>query len=202
MIAIFGGGFDPIHNGHIACIQTALKQLPIEKLYLLPYAISPHKLKPFFSNKVRLRLLKLAIRDLNNVMIDTQEINQKQPNYTIDTLENLSKKYAGETIILLMGADSFSKLNTWKNYQKLANYCHIAVVNRPQHAIKNCHNFTLTDTSSLLHKTNHGLLFLMNEPSIELSSHLIRDKIKKKEALNNLLPDQLIKYLNGTHPEN
>ena len=64
MIGIFGGGFDPVHNGHIACINEASHQLSLDKLYLLPYATSAHKQPPFFSNTIRLNLLKLAIRGL------------------------------------------------------------------------------------------------------------------------------------------
>ena len=125
MIGIFGGGFDPIHNGHIACIEVALASLVLDRLYLLPYSKSLDKSEPYFATNIRLDLLKLAVKPYKKVAIDSQEIIKNSPSYTIDTLRNIYSQNQNQIIILLMGVDSFNTLASWKHYRQIAKYCHI-----------------------------------------------------------------------------
>lgn len=208
MIGLFGGGFDPIHYGHITCIKHALNTLKLQELFLLPYAKSPHKTHCLFSDLDRLHLLNLAITHIQNssldidkytkISIDTREIkNSSSTSRTIDTLKNIKKDYPNQTICLLIGMDAFNQLNTWKTYQELSHYCHLLVFKRPQHLITTAKmaNFIPTTYINDLQNSHYGQLLFLNQEQIDISSSIIRDKIIHKQELSTLLPEALIQYI-------
>lgn len=195
MIAFFGGGFDPVHYGHLHCADFAVKHLHLDKLYFLPYRKSRYKNTPYFSPKERLEMLSLATKDYPNFAVDSQEISQNSNSYTINSLKNISKHHPQQPIVLLMGTDSFTQLPSWKDYEQLSQYCHIAICSRPHYQLPSSHNFRITEQVSDLSATSCGLAYLLNQPMIGVSSGAIRAKIKHKQKLNNLLPNAVIQYL-------
>ncbi len=93
-IGLLGGTFDPIHLGHIAILKTALQQLKLDKIFLIP-AGDPWQKQPMTSPQHRLAMTKLATESISNVEVLDLEINRSGPTYTFETLEELHKKYEG-----------------------------------------------------------------------------------------------------------
>jgi nicotinate-nucleotide adenylyltransferase len=131
-LALFGGTFDPVHLGHAAIVQGAFARLGIERLIILP-AGNPYQRGhlPLASAAHRVAMLKLAFAHAHGISIDQRELNRIGPTYTVPTLRELRRE-RGDTLplIWLIGADAFSRLDTWHRWQELFDLCHFAVVRR------------------------------------------------------------------------
>lgn len=197
MLAFFGGGFDPVHYGHINSAKNAIKKLDLTQLFLLPYYRSPDKQTTMFSDKQRLDMLEIATKDITKITIDTREISQKQKTYTIDSLLEIRNNYKKDSICLLLGADSFNNINKWRQYQDIIKYCHLVIINRPNNNIntKLLTKYKITDKITQLKNTKCGLVYLLEQSNINISSSDIRYKIKHNKEITQDLPPQIIKYL-------
>ncbi len=197
MIAIFGGGFDPIHFGHINTAKTAISKLGLSKLLFLPYYSSSCKNNTFFTKQVRLDMLKTVVKNIQKTTIDTREIKQNKTTYTIDSLISIRKDYLNHSICLLIGVDSFNTINTWKRHNEFDKFCHLVIVNRPNNDIDNMllQNFTKTTNIADLKNNKFGLLYLLTQDEINTSSSDIRYKIENNQAITGLVPKEIIKYI-------
>lgn len=119
-IAVFGGTFDPPHNGHIAIAESILSGSYAEKILFVPAYIPPHKQDNEKSSfETRLAMLKLACADKSGFQISALEAERQGPSYTIDTMRELSLKNPNDKFILLIGADSLLNLHTWYQAEEL-----------------------------------------------------------------------------------
>lgn len=91
-IGVFGGTFDPVHNGHINAFAETYIGMELDKVIVVPTFISPFKKQTGSSDRHRLNMLKLAVKDYDFAEIDTFEIDQHQVTYTFDTLKYLHEK--------------------------------------------------------------------------------------------------------------
>lgn len=129
-ILIFGGSFDPIHNGHIKVANKVKKNLQIDKVYF-ELAASPRWKTPNVSSKDRLNMLKLAIEGIKGFDIDTYELDSdKEINYSIDTVKYLKNKFPNDEIFFLIGYDQVNKLHDWYKIDELASLAHLVAYNR------------------------------------------------------------------------
>ena len=105
-IGIFGGSFDPVHNGHVLVARAALEELSLDRLFIVPAARSPFKpeQQPAAAD-VRLRLLRLAFAGENRCELDTQELDRDGVSYSIDTLDEYTNRYPEAKLHYLIGAD-------------------------------------------------------------------------------------------------
>ena len=135
-LAIFGGTFDPVHQGHLACAQAVANLSPGLQVLLVPAGTPPHRPPPVASPEHRQAMLELALRDAQadaaSLSLDLRELRQKQPSYTHDTLQSFRKERGKELpILLVLGLDSYKTLPSWRNWQALADLAHILVLPRP-----------------------------------------------------------------------
>lgn len=182
MIGFLGGSFDPIHYGHLKTARAIKKELGIAQLFLMPCKAPVHKKRLQFSNQQRLEMLNLALVEFNELQIDTREMDRKSASWTIDTLKEIKANYPNETIFLIIGADSFDALPTWKDYQQFGEYAQLVVLPRPSDS-----QTTNTNTDVYFAKT----------ALIDISSTQIRNILKGKmhTHLTGLLPDSVINYI-------
>ena len=133
---IFGGAFDPVHNGHINMALNARKALEGE-VFFVPARISVWK-ESSAPVKDKIAMLKLAIKDLDGLFIDEFEINSgKDTNYSIDTVKHFKEKYPDDEIYYLIGVDQVNEFHRWKAADELASLAHIVFYDRPGHELKN-----------------------------------------------------------------
>lgn len=197
MIGFFGGSFDPVHFGHLENAHTIKHLLNLSELYLMPCASPVHKGELSFTNQARIEMLRLAIKDYDELKIDLREINRESASYTITSLIEIKRQYPTTPICLIMGMDSYINLPSWKEYQDFAQYAHLVVLNRDSVA----HNrsalkpFTKTQTISDLHQKPCGLVYFADTPMLDISSSMIRGKISTQSDLTGLMPDTLIHYI-------
>lgn len=185
-IGLFFGSFNPIHQGHI---MIASYLLEYTDLYEIWFIISPHNpLKPketLLDDHHRLALAKIAIEDYPRMKASDIEFNLPQPSYTCNTLIYLKEKYPTKDFVLIMGYDSLSTLNKWKNYEFLLDAYFIYAYPRPY-------------SDGGIFKS-HPHVKLVDAPLIEISSSFIRKSIKEKKNIEAFLPTKVYKYIQEMH---
>ncbi len=134
-IGLFGGSFDPVHNGHVMLADAALDELSLEMLYLIPAAQSPFKPddKPA-DNASRVQLLRLAFAGRENCEVDEQELQRGDVSYTIDTVRDYAARHPDAELTCLIGADHVPMLPQWRDVDRLADLIAFAAVSRPGEA--------------------------------------------------------------------
>ena len=104
-IGIFGGTFNPVHIEHVNLAKAGIEELKLDKLFILPTYISPHKKSVSVSATDRLNMLKLAFSDVDKAIVSDYEIERKGKSYTYLTVEHFKKEFPDSEIFLMMGAD-------------------------------------------------------------------------------------------------
>jgi nicotinate-nucleotide adenylyltransferase len=185
-IGLFGGSFDPIHNGHLQIATAALEQLVIDKVFFIPTAIPPHKQHITLTKaNHRLRMVQLAVEDCPNFKVTALEIRRSGVSYTIDTLKFFRNNYnlTTDQIHLIIGADSLVDFHKWLEPGKILQSCQIVVYNRA--------GVDLNEVNEKIKKQ----VFFLDAPLIDISSTTIRNKIRAGESLAALLPERVVSYI-------
>jgi nicotinate-nucleotide adenylyltransferase len=177
-IGLLGGTFDPIHNGHIAIAKTAIQQLKLDKLLLIP-AGNPWQKSEFTDSKHRLEMVKKAGKDLEKVEVSDLEVNKTGPTYTFETLQELHKKFPNSEFILILGSDAVAGFDTWKEPNLIKTLARIYVVQRAGDFTQNWH------------------FDRIQMPPIEISSTEIREKVKNNEPISDLVPKLVNEYISA-----
>ena len=177
-IGLLGGTFDPIHNGHIAIAKTAIQQLKLDKLLLIP-AGNPWQKSEFSDSKHRLEMVKKAGNDLENFEVSDIEVNKTGPTYTFETLQELHKKYPNSELILILGSDAVAGFDTWKESNLVKTLARIYVVQRAGDFTQDWH------------------FDRIQMPPIEISSTEIRERVKNSESISELVPKSVNEYISA-----
>lgn len=184
-IAILGGSFDPPHLGHLILADTVLKELNYDKVIFIPSKIPPHKnISGEVSNEDRLNMVKLSIEEDERFLFDDYELKSEGISYSIKTLNHIYKNYNIDgKIALIIGADLIKDFHKWKEPEKLSNLANIVAVNRG-------YNRNLFKEN--IEKYNIKIIIA---PRIDISSTLIRERIKKNKAFKYFLKDKVYNYI-------
>jgi nicotinate-nucleotide adenylyltransferase len=130
-IAIYGGTFDPVHHAHLILAREALETLGLEKVILVPAAISPlKKAAPIASGDMRLKMLQAAIEGEEGFAIDDCELRRPSPSWTIDTVLEIRKRETDSEIYLLIGEDNVASLDRWRRFDDLKEMVRFVVLDR------------------------------------------------------------------------
>ncbi len=131
-LGLFGGTFDPVHNGHLAVARAAVEAFELERLLLIPNRLPPHKqAQTRASFEHRLRMLEIACEG-DKVLSVCDIENREGKSYTIQTLESLRKQYGGTAqFFFLIGADAFAEVFTWFRVEEVFAMTDFIVAARP-----------------------------------------------------------------------
>jgi nicotinate-nucleotide adenylyltransferase len=129
-IGIFGGSFNPVHSGHVGLAKSALETLSLDRLLIVPAAVSPFKADDpqpqsgaGFSAEMRLMLVRAAFNGMAKVAVDDRELRRGGVSYAIDTVREIAAENPGAEIVFLVGEDSVEGLPRWKDYDELRSLC-------------------------------------------------------------------------------
>lgn len=188
---IFGGSFDPPHIGHINIANNILKQFQFDKFIIMPCYQQVLKTQHISSPQDRLAMLKLAFSS-NNFVIDTAEITQKAPSYTVNTLKTLRQKYGKEfPITLLIGMDSFVTFDKWHEWKQILNLANLMVVNRKtdnydlNENLKEIVTPLMTDDPNKLLTSPYGLIGFVDAGDYNISSTELRQMLAESKINSN-----------------
>ncbi|MEJ7617208.1 MAG: nicotinate-nucleotide adenylyltransferase [Pyrinomonadaceae bacterium] len=138
-IAVYGGSFDPVHNGHLAIARRLTELLRVDEFLLLPAHIAPHKRGAGVTPALhRHAMLALATQNDERLMISTLELESPEKPYTVETLGRLAHARGAENlrIVFVMGADSWAEITMWREWERLLTMVDHFVVTRPGNALK------------------------------------------------------------------
>ncbi|HVQ36249.1 MAG TPA: nicotinate-nucleotide adenylyltransferase [Pyrinomonadaceae bacterium] len=132
-IAIYGGTFDPVHAGHLEIARRVTQLFAIDEFLFVPARIAPHKLDREVSPPLhRYAMLALVTQTDPRLLISTFELDEPERRYTVDTLAHFrSRSEAFKDLFFVMGADSWSEITTWREWERLMTLAHLIVVTRP-----------------------------------------------------------------------
>jgi nicotinate-nucleotide adenylyltransferase len=173
-IGLFGGAFDPVHDGHLHIAQRALECVGLDRVIFIPLYQAAHKQPPSLSPEKRLSLLKKATADQPKFTISTMEIERKGTSYAIDTLREFKIKhpeYTGADLYYIIGSDAFEQIFTWKEPDALLSALTFIVVSRPGYDFMTIeHIFALPGRQQYL---DHVLF--VEDQGLDISSTKIRE---------------------------
>jgi nicotinate-nucleotide adenylyltransferase len=181
LILLFGGTFDPVHNGHIAMLHAAIATLAPSMSLVIPTGQPWQKGSITHASAAhRLAMLKLAFPQIK---IDERELHRAGPTFTVETLREISLEYPAHQLHWLIGSDSFAKLDSWREPEAIAALTQFAVVRRANEII-----------SLPLVKCRHTEIVTSPPP---ISSTEIRARLKKREPLNvtDFVPTAICDYI-------
>lgn len=152
-VGIFGGSFDPVHNGHIRIVQSFLKSGLVDEILVLLTPDPPHKKQenqaPFSH---RMEMLKRAFAGQKQVQVSDLETKLPAPSYTLQTIEYLQEKFPETTWFLCMGEDSLATFKDWHRYDEILNKLTLLVAERPGIEISNVSPEILEKTAFVKHE--------------------------------------------------
>lgn len=132
-IALYGGTFDPVHLGHLEVARRVSELFEIEQVIFIPAQLAPHKTgRPVTAPIHRYAMLALATEDDPRLLISTFELDAPDRRYTVDTVAELQHMLGdGTELFFIMGADSWSEIKTWREWERLLRMTNHIVVTRP-----------------------------------------------------------------------
>jgi nicotinate-nucleotide adenylyltransferase len=188
-IGVFGGSFNPVHNGHINLAQCYLDTLKLDSIMFVPTALPPHKTAQYLASKEdRLAMLSLATQDNNAFVINDLEFNRQGKSYTYDTLIQLKNDYPNCEFYLIIGADQFLYFKKWYNYKEILNMATVCTAARENDELDKLVQFKNADNAFA-----NSIISVF--PVIEVSSTQIRDMIKSNKDASNFVPKNVLNYI-------
>ncbi|HLU46748.1 MAG TPA: nicotinate-nucleotide adenylyltransferase [Planctomycetota bacterium] len=135
-LGVYGGTFDPIHEGHLAVARAAKEAHDLDRVLVVPAACPPHKRGAKASDSHRLAMVELALRGEKGLVPSDIEIRRGGTSYTVDTLRELGADHPGAEIFLIVGGDSVVDLPLWRSVAEIFARARIVAVDRPGHEVR------------------------------------------------------------------
>ncbi len=185
-VVVFGGTFDPVHNGHIAIANCLRDQLEAESVVMVPTGrpwLRPNA--PIATPSDRLRMVELAIKSESRIEVSNVDVVRDKTTYSIDTINDLRPQCGIDCeFILAIGADAVADLHRWHRYDELIGECTLAVVERP--------GSPLDTTVSLPNNT-----LVIRGPMVNVSASEIRSMIRRGDLADaaNALPELVRRFI-------
>ena len=171
--ALFGGTFNPLHNGHLAIAQSVLEQGLADEVWILITPCNPWKKdQALLDDRLRYDMVAQAVKEMDGVRASDYEFKLDKPSYTANTLRRISANYPDREFILTIGADNWVKFHNWRESDFILNNYPIIVYPRQGYPIE----------------TLSGNVTLLNCPLMDISSTQIRQMVHNGTPINELVP--------------
>lgn len=178
-IGFFGGSFNPPTNMHIHLATKLIEDKLIEKLVFVP--VGDYYKKQNLATAIdRYNMLKIACKDIKNLMVDNIASSHKNMLYATDTFELIANKYKGAEIYFIMGSDNFKKMPSWKNYEEIIKKYKFIVIERPNYE----------ETANL----ENVITYKIEQPE-DMSSTKIRNMLKQGKDTSLYLNKNVTEYI-------
>ena len=191
VIAVFGGSFNPPINSHLKLAKQIIEQYKgIEKLVFVPVSTKYRKAN-LVEDIHRYNMLKLMCEDEEKLEVSDIEISQNKQLYTIETLDLLKKQYGKEyDVYFVMGTDNLKQIDTWREPERLLNEYKIIVLEREDDKFEE-----IISCITFLKNNKKSLIKIQGINRINISSTIIRNKIKNNENVEEFVPKKVLEYI-------
>ncbi len=210
---LFGGTFNPIHNGHMTVAEQSLRNLGLDCLFIVPCRRPPHKSPAYLAPAAdRLHMIRLALPADDRYRISEVEIRRMGPSYTIDTIERFKTTIAPRSdLFLIMGMDAFFEIHTWKRYRQVLERSQPVVVTRPRAGARQpgdvvglletyiqshlSPNYRHLQGQSAWQHTDGACIHLLPIDPVDVSSSRVRQRLEAGKAVSDLVPPAVNAYI-------
>jgi nicotinate-nucleotide adenylyltransferase len=188
-LGIFGGSFDPVHNGHLALARACQEQAQLNEVWFIPTAVQPLKRQgPHATNSQRVEMLRLAIDDEPTWRVCTLETDRGGASYTVDTLRQLQQELPEASLFFLIGSDALRDVERWKEPREIFRLARPLVVHR---AGEPAPDVGMLATICAADKQPQIIEML----PLDISSTEIRNKVSRNEAIDTFVPHTVAAYI-------
>lgn len=182
--ALFGGTFNPLHNGHLAIVKSVLEQGLADEVWMLITPCNPWKKdQELPDDRLRYDMVAASVKDMENVFASDYEFNLPKPSYTANTLRHISADYPDREFILTIGADNWVKFHNWREADFILKNYPIIVYPRKDYPI---------DSVS-------ENVFILDCPLMDISSTQIRQMVKDGTPINEFVPASVARTIEDLH---
>ena len=204
-LGLFGGTFDPVHFGHLRLAEESIAQLGLGGVRWIPAGQPPHRETPQVTAVQRLEMVLRSTAKNAEFSVDASEVEAAAPSYTVHTLERLRAELGTEqSLVLLVGADAFAGLASWRRWRDIFALAHIAVSHRPGFPVEisslphelatEFNDRRLTDVSGLK-DAPAGRIATFAMTQLAISATQIRKLLANGLSPRYLLPDSVLDYI-------
>ncbi len=188
-LGLFGGTFDPPHNGHLTLARAARAQLRLDQVLWLVTADPPHKQGQVLTPvAVRLEMVTAMIAAEPAFALSRVDVDRPGPHWAADSVALLARQYPGDQLLYLMGGDSLRDLPRWGRPQALLANCRLGVLRRPGAVID------LASLERALPGITDKVEFV-DVPPLDVASHIIRQRVRSGEPIGGLVPDAVAQLI-------
>lgn len=202
MIGVFGGTFDPVHNGHLRTALDVFEALALDELRFVPLGRAVHREQPLTPPERRLALLRAAIEHQPGFLVDERELRRDRPSYTVHTLESLRDELGDERpLCLLLGRDAFSAFHTWRQPERILELAHLVVMDRPGHGLPDEPELRalmedrVARDGAELRTRPAGVIRFQPVTRLDISSSDIRQRLARGGSIRWLVPEAVLALL-------
>ncbi len=182
-IGIFGGSFNPIHVGHAIIANYVMQNTDLDQLWLMVSPQNPLKADAEHSyDQHRLVMADIVARRIEGASVSGFEFSMPRPSYTIDTLNELQRRFPNDEFSLIIGADNWAVFDRWKSHDEILGKFKVLIYPRRGYEIS---------IPAHLSKT----VKIVDAPIVEVSSTGIREGIKRLQNMSFFLPDEVYRYI-------
>jgi nicotinate-nucleotide adenylyltransferase len=206
--AIYGGTFDPVHNGHIEVARRALQLFELDQVLFVPACVPPHK-SGISSAFHRFAMLALATEHEPLLRLSTIELDEPDRPYAVDTVERMQKEIGQNChLFFMIGADSWSEITTWHEWQRLLKMCDLIVVTRPGYELSgnvppeaakvvDVQGMSRQEISRLVRSDKGTRTFLADAAMVDISATRIRAAARSRDTdkLREMVPTPVANYI-------
>ncbi len=181
-LGVFGGTFDPLHQGHLIAAQDIFEAMALERIVFVPARRSPHKERePAASTKSRFRMIECAVEGDDRFEVSDTELSRESPSYTIDTLEGLAAERPGSPLVLILGVDQWARFGRWRAPARIAGLAHLALMTRAGERA--------ADSDPGLGEDTPLAFTEVPVTRIDISSSLVRSRVRRGLSIRYLVPE-------------
>lgn len=201
-IGLFGGTFDPIHNGHLRLAESALQECSLDTVLFLPAAYPPHKpALRLTSFSHRAEMIRLALHGRKMYEYSLIEAELPSPSYTVATIRYLNRHFAEEKeFFFLTGIDAFLEIQTWKDFEEILHSVSFIVSEREGdfEGLKDnlaCALGYFREGRRWKNAEGRKTVFFLDRPPLAISSSDIRREVRARHSVCGLVPDAVETYI-------
>ncbi len=189
-IGLMGGTFNPIHMGHLIISEFLRITFPLDKVIFIPSGNPPHKNNDIAESNHRMSMVNLATSQNPFFEVSSIELKRTGKSYTIDTIKEIKDIYPNDQLYFIIGSDSLLDLTSWKDFESLISKTNFLICGRPE----NTEESILNKIDELTKEYNSNIIYIKG-PLIEISSTLIRDRIKDQKSIKYLVTGEVEEYI-------
>ena len=198
-MGVFGGTFDPVHQGHLRTVASVQQQLGLAQVLFIPAARPRLRSVPTASATDRLEMLKRALASEPSFNVNDLELERDGPSTTVLTLEALHHDYQETPICFILGIDAFLGLPQWYRWTELLGLAHFVVMSRPGtvRPVERPAWWVRAETTdlSVVHRRRAGSIVMVDVPPMDVAASKIRERLRVGDDISRSVPKSVIDYI-------